>query len=420
MREIYVAVVAVYIAVFGWIFTKNLTSDTDYPYHLHAVWAVNQGYLVRDPFLNRGNSYTLAYGAPTYLLGGLLYPLFGIYTVALLLLLGVPLLWLGLKDMFSSNKDADLITLACLLNPLTVYFFLTCKLPFLWGLAFAAFSLSMYMKERNRSAMLLGVLAMITHPLSFAFLAAILLIECDLRKWLSSYLPVCLVLLLQFFLFFGKGEEGPSPLSVFNVLLLVCSLVITVILRPQSKFPFLLATSLTGVTLILGFPPSCYFDRFAWAVLTVSMPFIVASVTKLKQPLLFFFPLSVLSLLAIGATAVMAFPDNPQIYDNLIRENLTVAKLKEGYVWYSGDGSALYFLPLVGVRFSNSGFLPFEMRLENDPLLFCRRLAHDNVSFVLVYRESPEENYILRLGFPLFYSQENLRIYKVPESVKTT
>jgi len=44
----------------------------------------------------------------------------------------------------------------------------------------------------------------------------------------------------------------------------------------------------------------------------------------------------------------------------------------------------------------------------------------DNVSFVLVYRESPEENYILRLGFPLFYSQENLRIYKVPESVKTT
>jgi hypothetical protein len=150
------------------------------------------------------------------------------------------------------------------------------------------------------------------------------------------------------------------------------------------------------------------------------MPFIIPSVTKLKQPLLFFFPLSVLSLLVIGATAVMAFPDNPQIYDNLIRENLTVAKLKEGYVWYSGDGSALYFLPLVGVRFSNSGFLPFEIRLENDPLLFCRRLAHDNVSFVLVYRESPEENYILRLGFPLFYSQENLRIYKVPESVKTT
>jgi len=88
MRGIYVAVVVVYVAVFGWIFTKNLTSDTDYPYHLHAVWAVNQGYLVRDPFLNRGNSYTLAYGAPAYLLGGLLYPLFGIYTVALLLLLG--------------------------------------------------------------------------------------------------------------------------------------------------------------------------------------------------------------------------------------------------------------------------------------------------------------------------------------------
>ncbi|TDA29642.1 MAG: hypothetical protein DSO04_07285 [Hadesarchaea archaeon] len=107
----------------------------------------------------------------------------------------------------------------------------------------------------------------------------------------------------------------------------------------------------------------------------------------------------------------------PEVYENLIAKNVVMAELREGYVRYSGDGSALYFLPLAGVRLSNSGALPFEMRLENDPLLFCKRMAEENASFVLVYSESPEENYLLQLNFPLFYSQEKLRIYKVPQWV---
>jgi hypothetical protein len=417
MRKIYIlAAAVVYVAVFGWIFIKNLTSDTDYPYHLHAVWAVNQGHLLRDPFLNRGNSFTLAYGAPAYLLGGVLYPLSGVYTVALLLLLVLPFLWLGLRHLFGPGKDADLIALACLLNPLTVYFFLTSKLPFLWSLVFAAFSLSMYKQERRIPAVLLGFLAVITHPLSLAFLAAVLLVRFELREWLVFYSPVCLVALLQLLLFFGVGGGGgPSPLSLHNLLVLVGSLFLLLALRPQSRLPFLLAISLTVLALAVGFPSSYYFDRLAWAVLTVSMPFILPFLTRLKSPFPFLLPFCVVPLLIAGATAAVAYPDNPEVYENLIAENSVIVELREGYVRYSGDGAALYFLPLAGVRFSNSGALPFEMRLENDPLLFCKRMAEENVSFVLVYSKSPEENYLLQLNFPLFYSQENLRIYEVPE-----
>jgi hypothetical protein len=422
MRKVHIiAAIFVYTVVFGWIFAKNLVSDTDYPYHLHAVWAVSQGHLVRDPFLNRGNSFTLAYGGPAYLLGGALYPLSGVYTVALLLLLAVPLLWLGFRKLFGPEGNADLVALACLLNPLTVYFFLTCKLPFLWGLAFAAFSLSMYKRGRVLPAVLLGVLAVITHPLSLAFLAAVLLVKFELRKWLAFYSPVCLVVLLQLLLFFGVGgAEGASRLSVVNLLLLAGSFSLLFALRRQSKPPLLLAISLTGAALALGFPPSCYFDRFAWAVLTVSMPFILPFLTKFRFQLPFLLSFCVLPVLVTGAAALTAYPDNPEVYENLIAENSTIAELREGYIRYSGDGSALYFLPLAGVRFSNSGALPFEMRLEENSLLFCKRLAEENASFVLVYGKSPEENYLLQLEFPLAYSRENLRIYKVPDWVKTT
>ncbi|GEM_PF-3185860 len=420
MRKVYIlAAAVVYAAIFGWIFIKNLASDTDYPYHLHAVWAVNQGHLLRDPFLNRGNSFTLAYGAPAYLLGGVLYPLSGVYTVALLLLLILPLLWLGLRHLFGPGKDADLIALACLLNPLTVYFFLTSKLPFLWGASFAAFSLSMYKRGKGFQAALLGLLAVITHPLSLVFLAAVLLVKFELRKWLVFYSPVCLVALLQLLLLFGAGGGGgPSRISPHNLLLLAGSLSLLFALRPQSRFPLLLGISLTGLALALGFPSSYYFDRFAWAVLTVSMPFIFPLLTKPKSPLPFLPPFCILPLLVAGVTAVTAYPDNPEVYENLIADNGVVGELREGYVRYSGDGSALYFLPLAGVRLSNSGALPFEMRLENDPLLFCKRMVEENVSFVLVYSKSPEENYLLQLNFPLFYSQENLRIYEVPEWVR--
>ena len=420
MKKTYIlATVSIYAIVFAWVFVKNLAADTDYPYHLHAVWAVNQGHLLRDPFLNRGNSFTLAYGAPAYLLGGVLYPLFGIYTVALLLFLALLLLWFGLRRMFGSGPDTHTTALLCLLNPLTAYFFLTVKLPFLWGAALATLSLAMYREGRRLPAVGLGLLAVITHPLSLVLLAAVLLMKFELHKWLSFYLPVCLVTLLQFLFLFGGGGggTGPSPLFLHNLLMLLGSLLLLFLLKPQSRVPVLLALSLTGMALILGFPSSCYFDRFAWAVLTVSMPFILLHLRSIRSPLPFLLLFCILPFLAVGATAVTAYPDNPEVYENLIAKNVVMAELREGYVRYSGDGSALYFLPLAGVRLSNSGALPFEMRLENDPLLFCKRMAEENASFVLVYSESPEENYLLQLNFPLFYSQEKLRIYKVPQWV---
>jgi hypothetical protein len=422
-RKIAVLTIAIYVGVFAWVFSKNLTADTDYPYHMHSVWAVNQGYLARDPFINGGSTPTLMYGGPPLLLGGAIYPVFGVYTVAVLMLLAFPLLWYFSRRLFcglAKKRVAELATLFALINPLTLQFFITAKLPFIWAVAFGLASLGFYLEGKTTYAALTGMLAVITHPLSVFLLATILLIKFDVKMWLKPYLPTCLVVGALGLLLFGvPGAGGGGQIFVLQTAFLAAILITLFAFRKESRVPCSLsllafACSVTGV---LGVGISTvYFDRIAWFILILAAPFFI----KLTLPRLKLICVSagvigaLLLVPAVWARPTFAFTDNPVVYENLAADNQTLSNLRSGYVRYSGDGSALYILPISGIKFSNSGQEMLEFSLDNGAQGYYTELLEENVSFVLVYRTSPEENYLVELHFPLAYSKDNLRIYEIP------
>jgi hypothetical protein len=416
--------IVVYGVVFSWLFVKNLTVDTDYPYHLHSVWALNQGHYLTNPFINGGSTPTLAYGAPPALLGSLIFPAFGIYTVAVLMVLAFPLYWYSSRRLFrrlvKKRTVLKLAVLVALLNPMTIYLFMTAKLPFIWGTVFGLISLEFYLKHKTTPALLIGMLAVITHPLTIFLLAAILLVRFDLRSWLRQYFPVCAATAVLAFFLFGVPSLGGGAVNipVLQTASLAGVLVAVSIFEKELRIPCAFSLLVLGVTIALGLIPTDYFDRIVWFILLALTP----SLTKLALPLFRLksavIPASVLGVVLVISALCMrttyAFFDNPAVYENLIADNQTVEILEKGYVRYSGDGSALYFLPTAGVRFSNSGIEVHEFSLPDNAESYLEQLMYENASFVLVYRLSPEENFLLGLDFPLVYDVDNLRIYRVP------
>jgi hypothetical protein len=392
---------------------------------MHSVWAVNQGYLAKDPFINGGSTPTLVYGGAPLLLGGAIYPIFGIYTVAVLMLLAFPLLWHSSSMLFhrlAKKRVAELATIVALINPLTLQLFITAKLPFIWAAAFGLASLGFYIEGKRAYAALTGILAVITHPLSIFLLAAILLIKFDIKMWLKPYLPTCLIVGVLALVLFGvptTGGGGDGQIFVLQTAFLAAILTTLLVFRKESRVPsalslLLLACSVTGI-LGVGIP-SVYFDRIAWFILILAAPFFI----RLTLPRLKLISVSaavigaLLLVPAVWARPTFAFSDNPVVYENLAADNETLGNLRSGYVRYSGDGSALYILPIAGVKFSNSGQEMLEFSLDNSAQDYYTELLEENASFVLVYRTSPEENYLVELHFPLAYSKDNLRIYEIP------
>ena len=404
------------------LFFRNLVLDTDYSFHMHNVWATSNGYLLNDPFLNGGNHFTLAYGAPAILLGALIYPLAGIYTVAILLTAAMPAMWYLSKRVFmhlASKEVAELAALLVLLNPFTVYFFLTAKLPFLWGICLALASIYFYFESRGALASLIGAVAVITHPLMIFLLGATLLLNLDFKRWLKPYsLPVG-IFIAQLSLFFAPlGAQAVFPPSV-----LILAATLAIILRlNRGAWPFcalgFLVLALVALFGMLGLPtlPTVYFDRLAFLALLLVVPLAITKMKKYNAFLISFLLISTLGITCVRAAPIM---DDPEIYRALPEETLT--ELRGGYVRYACDGSALYELPKLGIKFSNAGQELHEV--ENvDPLTYMKRIEDENASFILVYGQ-PEENvldgwYLEELivqacGYPLIYSADNLKIYAV-------
>lgn len=382
-----------YALVIFHIFTRNLVVDTDYPFHLHNIWAASNGFLLNDPFLNGGGHLPLAYGAIPTLTGVLLYPLLGIYTVAALLAVAAPVLWYLSRKVFeyiASKRVAWLSTTILVLNPFTVYLFLSAKLPFLWGICLALGSILLHLRGKNLLASLLGVAAIATHPLVVCLLGASLLLTRDLRGWLKPY---------------------SLPLAVFSLQLLF------LFQFTPSGLPALLVT---------------YIDRLIFLFLLLLVPLMVKKVESIKRvgPTLGVRCALVVSVLAIfSAGVVCARPpmlDNPEAYGELPEG--VVENLKLGQVRYASDGSALYILPKLGVKFSNAGQEVFEV--ENvDAAAYAKRLKGENALYILVYGQ-PKENFvggwymeearIREMGFPLIHSADNVRLYYVdPKIVET-
>lgn len=423
------------VAVFAWIvlqlFVRNLVIDTDYPFHMHNIWAVSNRFLPSDPFLNGGNHFTIMYGAPAVLVGALIYPLAGVYTVAILLTAVIPTMWCLSRRVFrhfTTQKISDFAATLVLLNPFTVYYILTAKLPFLWGTCLAFASIYFYFKSRGALASLIGAVAVITHPLTIFLLGAALLLNLDFKRWLKPYSLPLGIFIAQLLVLFPPF--GAQAVFLPNVLILAAALAIIPWLKRGAwpfcalGFPVLAVVVLFGA---LGLPtlPTVYFDRLAFLALLLPVPLAIAKmkITKMKKYSAFLVSLLLISTLGITCVRAVPIMDDPEVYRTLPKETLT--KLRGGYVRYACDGSALYELPIRGVKLSNAGQEIHEV--ENiDPATYAGRLENENVSFILVYTWSDEnaaegwyleEKLIQECGYPLVYSADNLRIYEVSSSL---
>lgn len=429
--DMYRLAVLVCVAVYAWVvlqlFLRNLVLDTDYPFHMHNIWAVSNKFLPSDPFLNGGHHFTIAYGAPSVLVGGLIYPLAGVYTVAILLTAAIPAMWCISRRVFrhfATQKISDFAAILVLLNPFTVYYFLTAKLPFLWGTCLAFASIYFYLERRGVLASLVGAVAVITHPLVIFLLGAALLLDLDFKRWLKPYSLPTGIFTAQLLVLFTPF--GTRAVFLPKGLILAAALAIIPWLKRGAWPLCALGFSVLAVTVFfgaLGLPtlPTAYFDRLAFLALLLPVPLAITKVKSTKMKKHGAYLISLLLISTLGITCVRAAPimDDPEVYRTIPGETLT--ELRGGYVRYACDGSALYELPIRGVKLSNAGQEVHEV--ENvDPATYAGRLENENVSFILVYTWPDEnaadgwyleEKLIRECGYPLVYSADNLRIYEV-------
>jgi len=280
-------------------------------------------------------------------------------------------------------------------------------------------------------------LAVVTHPLAIFLFGAVLLLNHDLKRWLKPFfLPLSITFIQLLFLFRPIGWSV-GAVSFVNIFFFAVVMGIVLWLRREA-WPFCaLGLSVSAIAAVAGLLrvsifPTAYFDRIAFLVILLLIPLAIRkmgyllppAVRKMKYVLLILF----LVPMTLGMVYVRAAPamDNPEVYTSLPKPVLE--NLKEGYVRYASDGSALYELPKLGVKFSNSGQEMFEV--ENiDPVTYAGRLENDNVSYIILYGEPPDENSIYgwfieekiiqECGYPLIYSADNLRIYAVPRQKQT-
>ena len=255
----------------------------------------------------------------------------------------------------ASKKVAELAALLVLLNPFTVYFFLTAKLPFLWGICFALASVLFYFNGRRLPASLVGAVAVATHPLSIFLLGSVLLLDLDLKRWLKPYFLRLGVFRAELFVFFGTGTGQVRMAFHFLEGPILVATLVAILWLKRELWP-LCALGLSVVVLAsilgaLGLPtlPIAYFHRLAFLGFLLLIP---PRDHEGKKYGTFLLPLLLVSILGIACLRTSVV-DNPEVYRELPDE--TLMELKEEYVRYACDGSALYELPKLGVKFSNAG-----------------------------------------------------------------
>lgn len=447
LRNILIAsIVFTYAYLFFQIFTKNVIVDTDYPFHMHNIWAVSKGFLVSDPFLSGGAHLTLRYGGPVILLGAAVYPILGKFTAAFLLAAAVPALWYSAKKVyrhFSNSRIAEIAALVAVLNPFTMYY-CSCLLPFIWGVVFALGSIHFYLEGRTRLAIFLGLITVITHPLAIFLFLTLLLVHPDVRKWLQAYfIPLAAfgAMLTALWgipnLTSGAHDIYPLTLTILNIGILISSLLTALLIKKETRVLSGIAILITvswsvGHIFGLWFPAS-YLNRVGFSVLLILMPFLIKrAANKITTPTIsaikYLSALPILTILigsGVYAGPLTTSPDNADAYLTL-PDNILIP-LQKSYVLYASDGSALYELPKLGVKFANAGRNSYAPIPENAET-YAQMVEMENASFILIYegynefpqRVEAEENMIRELGYPLIYCKDNIKIYKThlaPENI---
>ena len=417
--------IATYVLVFAWLFGRNLTADTDYSFHMNNIMELSKGNWIKNPYLSGGKYLTLAYGAPAYLLGAGLYLLFGTLTVALLMLIAF-LIFLHydkklVASLTNNKKISELAFFALLLNPFTVYMFITAKLPFVWASCFGLISLVYFFNDRKYPAVAMGVLSVITHPVAiFLFIGAFLL-NFKSKEILVVYAPIFTLSIINLlfvwhFNIFGGMQIGISELVALSIFFAVVTALYWA--RRESR-PFCISIGCLSALLFVGTlagafsVPFIYFDRAGWLIFLVASPFLAQRfLPKMESIVPSIVPLTIVCAMLITGGVVayhaMSINDNPEVFSSLPQK--VVTSLYNGWVHFANDGSALYELPKDGVRFSNAGQVN---QVPNENLdSYIKRIMIENASFVLVYGKSPEENLIENLGWPLIFHENDLKIWR--------
>jgi hypothetical protein len=400
------------------LFYKNLALWPEYSFHSHIIWAASEGHLVKDPFLCGGNYLTLNYGTPMVLFGALLHPLFGVYTVALLMVAAMPVFWYFSKRVFEcfvNSRVALLAATAALLNPFTMYIFFVGKLPTLWSLCFGVMSIYCYLHRKWLFAAALGVLALLTHPLVIFLLGFAFFLNWDWEGWVKSYLPASAIFVAILLVLIKPGPE--RGIHITNIIFISGALLAALVLT--RKYPLIcglgllfLAGSVIGNFVEVP-AQTVTFDRMGFFALLLVIPFLVKRYS-LTAPLFV--------LLAAGCASPLAYvprPDDPAAYRGFSDNAELVDTLRQGYVRYASDGSALYELPKLGIRFSNAGRKAPEQRL--DAAAYAEKIKAENAWYVLVYTGDPVSfpeqemiNEIRKIDnrWQPIYKSNSIKIYK--------
>ncbi len=115
------------------------------------------------PVLGHGEALTFPYGSLPWLAGALLWPLFGQWSVTLLLVLGVAALIAASFWAFPEARRGWWPA-AVLANPILVLAPLSGQLPFLWGCALLVFGMGSWRRGHRVTATVLVGLGQFTHP----------------------------------------------------------------------------------------------------------------------------------------------------------------------------------------------------------------------------------------------------------------
>jgi len=414
--------------ILGILIVRNLVSP-DYPFHLHNIWAVHDGNALVSPFLSGGSHAIYRYGLPVNVMGAALFPVLQEHSVSFLIVLSLPLLWVSSKKVFEHFVDGKIAMMAATLavmNPLTYGYVLAATLPFLWATVFGFFSLYLFLEGKKWPAVVIGVLAIVTHPLSALLFASILLIKPDYRTWLGTYLIPMGVFLIQMAIFFGlftniyTGEMGLSTHFLYRLPLLAGALTVAALVKRDTRM--LSGTALAGTGLwaglgLIGFwIPLHYFERPAFFILLLLTPFMLKmAVDNLHGKKQYLIPIVALGLVFTGAYIQLdlGVSHEPTDLEN-DETRRTIADIVENeYVYYGSRGPDLYELPrFENVKFSNTGKFPHQEPPENVEE-YLEKLEEQNASYVLIHGETPDNAHIEKVDFPLIYEDGKLKLYEV-------
>lgn len=411
------------------LFSMNLPLSSDYFFHLHEAWAISKGFFTVDPFLSGGSHILFQYGYPVKLIGGVLLPFFGRYTVAVLLSASLPLLWISSKKVFEqlfSKRKATRSACLVLLNPLTLFYVTSATLPFLWGTVFALISIYFFLKERKKTAILLSIVAVITHPLSIFLLASVLLVKPEYRRWIKTYILSSLIFLGIMGIFFGLFQNfwtntsflTRHPFYSLRVVVIISALILSyLILNKTRKLSAIALGILLGWVILASFGfwiPVTYLDRLGFFVFLMIIPFLLSKTSvKLEVKHFLIIPVVVgLALAPVLSHYSSTDPDQPARYENENLRNEIRDILGDNYVRYASSGSDLQLSEMENIRWSNTVVQQRENPPENKEE-YIEMLKEENASFILIGISSVEENIIEVIGFPKVFSKDNITIYEV-------